>query len=265
MHFIKSALISVSFFLFHAVASAQFVVTGDDPGKLKWNYIDTESYRIIYPVGTDSLARVYAKKLEIYKVPVSRTTDFITGEGDGKIMPVILHPYKDANGSVAWMPRRMDLYTVPSAYEPAPLPWSTMLSIHESRHVTQMQFGITGGHKALRYIFGEGWNGLAVALYPGTTNMEGDAVIAETALTPSGRGRTADFLNYYWVAFDQGDFRGWFKWRYMSQLRYSPTYYALGYMTIGGYRYLYDRPCFMGEGLRMVSDNPLKFGCLYTV
>ena len=265
MHFIKSALISVSFFLFHAVASAQFVVTGDDPGKLKWNYIDTESYRVIYPVGTDSLARVYAKKLEIYKVPVSRTTDFITGEGDGKIMPVILHPYKDANGSVAWMPRRMDLYTVPSAYEPTPLPWSTMLSIHESRHVTQMQFGITGGHKALRYIFGEGWNGLAVALYPGTTNMEGDAVIAETALTPSGRGRTADFLNYYWVAFDQGDFRGWFKWRYMSQLRYSPTYYALGYMTIGGYRYLYDRPCFMGEGLRMVSDNPLKFGCLYTV
>ena len=265
MRLIRFTIISLIFLLFQTVASAQIVVTGDDPGKLKWNYMDTESYRVIYPAGTDSLAAVYAKKLEIYKVPVSRTSGFMTGDGDGKIMPVIIHPYKDANGSVAWMPRRMDLYTIPSAYNPTPLPWSTMLSIHESRHVSQMQFGITGRHKPLRYIFGEGWNGLAVALYPGSSKLEGDAVIAETALTGSGRGRTADFLNYYWVAFDQGDFRDWFQWRFVSQRRFSPTYYALGYMTIGGFRYLYDRPGFMGEGLRMVSEHPSKLGCLYTV
>ena len=34
-------------------ASAQFFVTGDDPGRLKWNFIDTESYRVIYPQGAD--------------------------------------------------------------------------------------------------------------------------------------------------------------------------------------------------------------------
>ena len=45
-------------------ASAQFYVTGDDPGKLKWNYMDTYSYRIIYPQGADSLAKVYGRKLE---------------------------------------------------------------------------------------------------------------------------------------------------------------------------------------------------------
>ena len=50
-------------------ASAQFFVTGDDPGRLRWNYMDTESYRVIYPQGSDSLARVYARKLEKYKVP----------------------------------------------------------------------------------------------------------------------------------------------------------------------------------------------------
>ena len=53
-------------------ASAQFYVTGDDPGRLKWNYIDTESYRVIYPQGADSLAESYARKLEKYKIPINR-------------------------------------------------------------------------------------------------------------------------------------------------------------------------------------------------
>ena len=246
-------------------ASAQFYVTGDDPGRLKWNYIDTDSYRVIYPQGADSLARVYGRKLEKYKVPVSRTSGYMTGEGDGKIMPVVLHAYNDANGSVAWAPKRMDLFTIPSAYDPEPLPWSTMLSVHESRHVTQMQFGLTERQKPGKWFLGQGWNIVAFLLYPGSTNTEGDAVVMETALTPSGRGRTADFLNYYWVAFDQGDSRGWFKWRYVSQLRYSPTYYALGYMTIGGFRYLYDRPYVMSEGLHRVAAHPAQLGCLYDV
>ena len=248
-----------------SLASAQFIVTGDDPGRLKWNSFDTESYRVIYPQGADSLAKVYGRKLEKYKIPVSRTSGYVAGDGDGEIMPVILHTFNDSNGSVAWMPRKMDLYTVPSAYEPTPIPWSTMLAIHESRHVSQMQFGLTERHRKFKYIVGEAWNGLAVALYPGSANMEGDAVVIETALTPSGRGRTADFLNYYWVAFDEGDHRGWFKWRYMSQKRYSPTFYALGYMTIGGFRRTYDEPYFYSKGMHRVAKHPWQVGCLYDV
>ena len=255
-------IIFLTLLLIPSLASAQFFVTGDDPGKLKWNFFDTESYRIIYPQGADSLARVYGRKLEKYKIPVSRTSGYATGEGDGKIMPVVIHAYNDANGSVAWAPRRMDLFTIPSAYDPEPMPWSTMLSIHESRHVTQMQFGLTERQKPGKWFLGEGWNIISFLLYPSTTTTEGDAVVMETALTPSGRGRTADFLNYYWVAFDQGDFRGWFKWRFVSQLRYSPTYYALGYLTIGGYRYLYDHPYFVSEGLHLAAAHPGKLGCL---
>ena len=245
--------------------SAQFFVTGDDPGKLKWNYIDTESYRIIYPQGADSLARVYGRKLEKYKIPVSRTSGYMTGDGDGEIMPVVIHAFNDANGSVAWAPKRMDMFAVPSAYDPEPMPWSTMLSVHESRHVTQMQFGMTEKHKPGKWFLGQGWNILAFLLYPGTSKTEGDAVVAETALTPSGRGRTADFLNYFWVALDQGDTRKWFQWRYVSQLNYSPTYYALGYLTIGGFRYIYDYPYFVSEALHNVAAHPAKLGCLYNI
>ena len=242
--------------------SAQFFVTGDDPGKLRWNYIDTESYRIIYPEGADSVACLYGRRLEKYKVPVSRTSGYITGEGDGKIMPVVIHAYNDANGSVAWSPKRMDLFTIPSAYDPEPMPWATMLSVHESRHVTQMQFGLTERHKPGKWFLGQGWNIISFLLYPGTAQTEGDAVVVETALTPSGRGRTADFLNYYWVAFDQGDFRDWFKWRFVSQKRFSPSYYALGYMTLGGIRYIYDYPYLMSDALHTAARYPAQFNCL---
>ena len=253
------------FLLIPLAASAQFFVTGDDPGRLKWNFVETESYRVIYPQGSDSLAKVYARKLEKYKIPVSRTSGYVTGQGDGKIMPAILHTFNDANGSVAWAPKRMDLFTIPTAYDPDPLPWSTMLSIHESRHVTQMQFGLTERQKPGKWFLGEGWNIITFLLYPGTSKTEGDAVVMETALSPSGRGRTADFLNYYWVAFDHGDFRKWFQWRFVSQVRYSPTYYALGYMTIGGFRYLYDHPYLVSDALHMSAAHPGKLGCIYDV
>ena len=57
MRFLK---VFILFLFLPLSVSAQFYVTGDDPGKLKWNHIDTESYRVIYPQGADSLARVYA-------------------------------------------------------------------------------------------------------------------------------------------------------------------------------------------------------------
>ncbi len=245
-------------------ASAQFYVTGDDPGKIKWYSVETDHFEVIYPEGVDSLARVYAGKIESYRIPVSLTSGYAAGDGDGKKVPVVMHAYNEANGSVAWAPRRMDLYTIPTAYGPNPIPWSTMLSIHESRHVSQMQFGMTKALKPGNYIFGEMWNILASILYPGMATIEGDAVITETAWTPSGRGRTADFLNYYWVAFDNGDFRKWDHWRFVSQKHYAPNHYALGYLTLGGFRYLYDCPEYMSEGFHIAAQKPYNLGAFYT-
>lgn len=240
---------------------AQFYVTGDDPGRLKWYSIDTDHFSIIYPEGVDSLARVYGYKLEKFRTPVSRTTGYTNS---GK-MPVVMHAYNAANGSVAWAPKRMDLFTIPSPYEPEPMPWSTMLSVHEGRHVTQMQFAMTEFHKPIGWMIGEMWNIMASIVYPGYANIEGDAVIAETALTNSGRGRTADFLNYYMVAFDNGDFRKRFQWRYGSQRRYAPDHYAVGYLQIGGYRYLYDIPMLMSETYHYAARNPFNPGAFFTM
>lgn len=252
-------------FLIPLSASAQFYVTGDDPGKLRWSYIETDHFKIIYPRGTaDTLAREYGTKLERMRVPLSRTSGYLPSGGFGKKMNVVLHAYNGANGSVAWAPSRMDMFTLPSAYEPDPIPWSTQLAIHEGRHVTQMQFGMTKAMKPGNYIFGQMWNIAVTLLYPGIAFMEGDAVVAETAYSPSGRGRISDFLNYYRVAFDQGFERSWQQWRFPSQRNYSPTYYALGYMAIGGLRTFYDIPTYMNNGFDLSARRPYNLAAFHT-
>lgn len=256
-------LISVLALFLPFMSSAQFFVTGDNPGKLKWYSIDTDNYSIIYPKGTDSLAKAYGYYLEQFRVPVSRSVGYLPGGPGKKRMPVVINAYNTANGSVAWAPKRMDLFTIPSSYNPEPLPWDKMLSVHESRHVAQMQLGLNNAQKPFGWFLGEMWNGLSAQLYLGISNLEGDAVIAETALTNSGRGRTADFLNYYRVAFDNGDFRKWDKWRFMSQHNYSPDHYALGYLTLAGFRYLYDCPEYVNEACKLAARNPLRLDTVY--
>ena len=239
---------------------AQFYVTGDDPGNQKWMQIETEQFKVIYPEAIDSLAHVYARNLERYKMPVSFSTRYYPGEKNflNKKMPVVLHPWNAfSNGSVAWAPKRMDLFTIPSAYGPEAIPWSEMLAIHESRHVTQMQYGLDGWFKAGDFFFGEMFNILSTLFWTGTAYMEGDAVITETALTKGGRGRNASFLQYYMVAADHGIKRDWYQWKEKSQKQYAPNYYALGYLTLGGFRYLWDQGDFMDQYYSMLIEKPL--------
>lgn len=256
----KRLIFIVALIILPAVSYAQFYVTGDDPGRLKWYTIDTENYRIIYPEGNDSLARAYGGNLEKYRVAVSRTSGYPAGEPGRKRMPVVLHTWNSSNGSVAWAPKRMDLFTIPSAYSPEPLSWDEMLAVHESRHITQMKFGMTKVLKPGNWFFGEMFNILASIVYPNMAFMEGDAVVAETAYTTSGRGRTADFLNYYRVAFDNGIDRSWTQWREDSQKHYGPDHYALGYLTLAGFRHFYDCPDYMSQAYHIAARQPYRLG-----
>lgn len=260
----KYIILTLLLCFFPLLCKAQFYVTGDDPGRLRWMIAETDNYKIIFPRGNEDLAYTYGYKLEKWRNSVSRTTGYMTSGGWGTKMPVVLHTWHGENGSVAWAPKRMDLFTIPTPYSPEPLPWSTMLSIHESRHVSQMQFGMTQAMKPFNWIFGEMFNILTAVVYPGMATMEGDAVIMETAYSNSGRGRIADFLNYYRVAFDEGVERSWYKWRYGSKRFYTPNYYALGYITIGGIRTLYDCPDFMYRMYELAARRPYDLGAYYT-
>ena len=170
---------------------------------------------------------------------------------------MILHPWNPySNGSVAWAPKRMDLYTHPEAYGPYPQSWMTQLTTHESRHVAQMQLSYRRPFKWVNYLVGEMWSGAVSAFYTPPVFLEGDAVVAETALTAAGRGRNADFLNYYHLAFDNGDWRDWYKWVYGSFKKAGPDYYTVGYMTVAGMRYFYDQPSFTADYFDYVTKRP---------
>lgn len=239
---------------------AQFYTAGDDPAGIRWYRTDTRNFSIIYPEGLDSLAFSYGYNLEKYRNDVSYSAGYLPGEMTDVRMPVVLHAYNArSNGSVAWAPKRMDLFTIPQAYKPEAMPWIQMLSIHESRHVAQMQFGLSYVFRPFRYILGEMFAGAMAGVYPNGWTLEGDAVVAETALSSSGRGRSADFLNYYMIAFDHGDFRNYYRWKRGSYRYYTPDEYALGYMIISGIRYNSGTPHYTDVFLKHAARRPYDF------
>lgn len=226
-------------------AGAQFVDMGTDPGSVRWSTRQGQNFKLYYPEQTDSIAQLYLYSLEKYRPLVGASIGVMPNEMYRRPMTTLLHPFTaESNGSVAWAPRRMDLYALPSPYAPEPFPWIDQLTIHESRHVSQMQFSRRGLFNKLYWFFGQSATAVLLIPYGNPAFLEGDAVTAETALTGSGRGRTADFLEYMQVASDSGDWRDWDQWRYGSQNKFTPDYYKVGYMTVAGIRTLYDDPLF---------------------
>lgn len=251
--FLLAALLAAIPFLGHA----QFASIGSERGSLQWQAVTTPDYKVIYPAGLDSLGALYGHELQVTRPLVGLSAGFLPNQAYRLPMPVILHPFTgDSNGMVVWAPRRMELFTLPGNF--VPLPWEKLLSIHENRHVAQMQVGRSGFWQGFFYPFGDVAASVINSLYTNAALLEGDAVVAETALTHSGRGRTANFLAYFRMAFDQGDWRDWYRWRYGSMKYYTPDYYRVGYMTVAGVRYLYDAPLFMSDYLHQIR-RPWSF------
>lgn len=241
----KLIIASLSLALAALPLHAQFYSQGSDPGGRQWSQLETQTYRLVFPSGLDSLARVYASFLEASRQPVGSGLGFTPNSSYRRKMPVVLHPYSvSANGLVTWAPRRMELFTVPEAYSPVAMKNELMLSIHESRHAAQMQFGAARPFRWANVLFGEMAPGALCGIYCGPHFLEGDAVLAETALTDIGRGRDADFLEYYRVCFDEGRDRDFWQWRWGSQKLYTPDYYRAGYVLMAGMRTQYDAPDF---------------------
>lgn len=236
------------FLLASLPARAQFYSAGTDPGGVRWSSVRTENYRVIYPRGVDSLARAYALSLQQQYPRVGRSAGYAPSELCRTPMSVILHPFTSyGNGMVMWAPRRMELYTVGDPGDPDPTPWMLNLTTHEQRHAAQLQFGRRLPYGALRWFVGDLSDVAWWAAFTGIAFSEGDAVVAETGLTPFGRGRTADFLEYVRVAFDEGDWRDYYRWRYGSQRHYTPDHYRAGYMLSAGLRAFWDEPLFLKE------------------
>lgn len=238
-------------------ARGQFYTPGTDPGNLRWYSLESPYYKVIYPEGADSLARSYARLLEQFRAPVGRSFDQLPQSGRwNKKMPVVLHTHHlIANGSVAYAPERMDLFTTPDSYGSDPVSWPIQLASHEPRHQAQLErTENNGAGKGLRYVLGQGAAPFTWLIYLARLRGEGDAVATETGVAYGTRARTADFLNYMRVALDQGDWRNLTLWSNGSYKNFTPDYYKPGYVLVAGARYLNDWPTFVKDGI----DVPLK-------
>ncbi|MBQ9474923.1 MAG: hypothetical protein IJU69_01515 [Bacteroidales bacterium] len=242
---IRILLTPVFFILTGAVCRAQFYTPGDEAASRRWQEISSAHFRLIYPRGKDSLAYEYGRTLEKYYLPVSTSSGFTPDFSFRRKIPVILHTHTAiANGSASPTPVRMDLFTTPDASSPLSIPWMEHLGVHELRHFSQYQFTRQGWFKPLHYIFGDISSGLGIALYSERSLLEGDAVIAETALTPSGRGRQAAFLEDWHVRLASRPDKSWYQLRYGSLYGWNTNMYALGYVTLAGIRTLWNEPGF---------------------
>lgn len=260
MRTLNRTLIFLGAFLLCFDSYGQFFRNGQNPSGVKWNFVETSSYRVIYPAGADSLARIYAADMEAVRPLVGASTGMLPNSAyKGKMPAVLITGQPKSNGLVVWAPRRVELVTQADQYEPEAYSWEKSLVIHESRHISQMQFSNRGKWKPLSFLTGEALAGGLAGIYGSAMLFEGDAVIAETALTNAGRGRSADFLEYYRVAFGKGDWRNWYRWRFGSLKKYTPDHYAQGYVAFGGTRVLYDEPRLVGNYFDRIVGHWLYF------
>lgn len=183
----RSIILYTALFLFTQNIFSQYYDTGQDPASLKWVQIKTDRFKVIYPEKYGKGGIEFAKSLDDAYSGLSA----LFPEKKFRI-PVIIHNYTTvSNGYVAWAPRRMEIYPTPEQ-NTIPLDPLKQLSIHELSHVLQMESLNKGFSRGLSFLFGEQVYGAVAFLLP-LWFLEGDAVFAESALTESGRGRSASF------------------------------------------------------------------------
>jgi len=178
-------IITVLFFLLSFI---QFSYSQQNPSGIKWKYIDTGIYKIIFPEEITPAGEKMADLMlhyEKYNYSSIKTTP-------RRIPIVLINQNADANGFVSTAPFYSHWYTTPSSFDG--IEWFRGLAIHEGRHMVQMNKLKDGAGKgAWRVLFGDYGTLAFEFFYVPFWFMEGDAVVMETALTKGGRGRLPYF------------------------------------------------------------------------
>ena len=194
----------------------------------KHQQIDTDTVRVIFPEGQE------AKAQRVTNIIHTMARRFpIQGNDKLKKISIILQDHTDiSNGYVGLGPWRSEFYLSPpqNSFELGSLPWHELLAIHEFRHVQQRSAGRRGLSKIVSILLGqEAYSGMLNLSWP-DWYTEGDAVVAETVLSPQGRGRIPAFTNGYRAKLLAGDAWNYQKARNGSFDELVPSHYPLGFL-----------------------------------
>lgn len=217
----------VLFFLFLCNFSVAQEISPNPPS-IKWNYIDTDTLRVVFPKGMEKHAFRVASNI-LY---INRNHDSLIGMKSKKLTLLLQNQTVISNGYVALAPFRSEFYTTPmqQSNELGSLNWLDLLSMHEYRHALQFSNTKVGVTKLAYWLFGEqGWNLTSNLIVPDWF-WEGDAVLTETALSRQGRGRIPFFLYDFKTLAVSDKFYRYAKVRNGSFNDYIPDHYAFGYL-----------------------------------
>jgi hypothetical protein len=207
---------------------------GGFPPSVKWKQIETDTSRVIFTNGSETIAERITSIIQ----RIAADTSMDLGNRLKRI-DILLHNRSTvSNAYVALGPFRSEFYLIPgsSIFDFGNLPWQENLAIHEYRHVHQYNNFRRGWSKIFSILFGQQGQAFANALSVPDWFFEGDAVFAETVYREQGRGRLPFFLSGYKSLWAEGKNYSWMKLRNGSYKDYVPNHYQLGYlMTNYGY------------------------------
>ncbi len=241
------------FFNFYLLSAQNF---GGNPSSIKWQQINTDTVRVIFPKGYDAKAQRIVNIIHNLQKNHAHTI----GDDFRKINIVLQNQSLLSNGYVSLGPFRSEFYTNPpqNAFELGAVNWTDNLALHEFRHVQQFNNFNKGLSKAATFLFGEQGQLVANAMAVPDWFFEGDAVFNETKFTQQGRGSLPLFLSSYQSLSVANRKYDYMKMRNGSLRDYVPNHYDLGYLLVA-----YGRKKYGDDIWRKVTDDAARFKPLF--
>lgn len=180
-----------------------------------------------------------------------------------KISVILYNQSVRSNGYVVWAPKRVEWITTPTQ-DTYVQDWLEQLALHEFRHVVQLDNLEQGLTKVLKVVFGEMFTGLIAAYLP-LWYLEGDAVVNETALSSTGRGRATDFNIELRAMEMEKEKRYSYDQSYLGSYKnFVPNIYKYGYHIVSYAKLKYDNNIWAKTidkvGKRPYLGAPFYFG-----
>lgn len=219
---------------FTITSNAQYYTSGADPASVKWKQINTDRFRLVFP---EEFAEP-ATELALFLDSIAPRVEASLNHKPRKIDIIIHGRSTFSNGFVSWAPRRIELYPSPDQNNYG-IDWLKQLAIHEYRHVVQIDKLRQGFTKVASWFTGEQATGAVLGAYLPMWFMEGDAVITETTLSESGRGRLPAFSQPLKARLSRYGYDDFDKAYLGSYKEFVPDYYKMGYHFTAAVRQRY--------------------------
>lgn len=247
----KSILAVFLIFALSPHAKGQFYDIGQAPAATRWHKLETNDFQFIFPAYLDSFAIETARSFQHNAYAVQSGLRTLPRK-----TPVLLHTQSAISNAYAiWAPRRIEALTTPPQKNYAH-PWMHQLGLHEYRHIVQLSKLNQGFGKGLGYLFGEQGTAILTGLFIPPWFLEGDAVLTETLLSNSGRGRVPSFSADLKAQLHEKGAYSFAKATLGSYRNYVPDVYTTGYHIVAHGRKKYGIEIW-NSALNNVARNPL--------